>query len=91
MFEKHFWRKHLCALQVFLCALVSRPVFTHSLEGTLPRDDYRELLEPTVIFLGGVPQRGIKFYESRSYAPFTIYGLFDLWHENLSFGIVHFA
>ena len=24
--QKHFWKKHLCALQVFLCALVSRPV-----------------------------------------------------------------
>jgi len=33
--QKHFWREHLCALQVFLCALISRPVFSHSLEGTL--------------------------------------------------------
>ena len=26
MWKKHFWRDHLCALQVFLCALISRPV-----------------------------------------------------------------
>jgi hypothetical protein len=26
-----------------------------------PRDDYRELLELTVIFLGGIPARGVKF------------------------------
>jgi len=24
--QNHFWKKHLCALQVFLCACVSRPV-----------------------------------------------------------------
>jgi len=26
MRKKHFWMEHLCALQVFLCALVSRSV-----------------------------------------------------------------
>jgi len=26
--QKHFWKEHLCALQVFLCALVSR--LTHT-------------------------------------------------------------
>ena len=34
---------------------------TEQLNTDHPRDDYRELLELTVIFLGGVPQRGIKF------------------------------
>ena len=29
--QKNFWKKHLCALQVFLCALVSWPMC----EGTL--------------------------------------------------------
>jgi len=24
--QKHFWREHVCALQVFLCALVSQTV-----------------------------------------------------------------
>src|SRR6218665_296399 len=35
--QKHFWKEHLCALQVFLCVLVSRLVraHSHSLEGTL--------------------------------------------------------
>src|SRR6218665_3262685 len=28
--QKHFWMKHLCALQGFLCALVSRPVCAHT-------------------------------------------------------------
>jgi hypothetical protein len=31
------------------------------LETVQPRDDYRELLELTIIFLGGVPHRGIHF------------------------------
>jgi hypothetical protein len=31
------------------------------LENFQPRDDYRELLELTIIFLGGVPRRGIRF------------------------------
>ena len=26
-----------------------------------PRDDYRELLELTMIFLGGIPKKGISF------------------------------
>ena len=30
--QKHFWKEHLCVLQVFLCSLVSR---AHSLDGTL--------------------------------------------------------
>lgn len=34
---------------------------TEQLNTNHPRDDYRKLLELTVIFLGGVPQRGIKF------------------------------
>jgi len=25
-----YWKEHLCALQVFLCALVSRPVCMHT-------------------------------------------------------------
>jgi len=29
--QKHFWKEHLCALQVFLCALVSRPVRVRTL------------------------------------------------------------
>ena len=35
---KHFWKEHLCALQVFLCVLVSQLVCAraHSLRGTLP-------------------------------------------------------
>jgi len=24
--QTHFWKEHLCALEVFLCALVSQPV-----------------------------------------------------------------
>jgi len=28
--QKHFWKKHLCALQVFLCAHVSWPVCTRT-------------------------------------------------------------
>src|SRR6218665_669673 len=28
--QKHFWREHLCALQVFLCAPVSQLVCTHT-------------------------------------------------------------
>ena len=28
--QKHLWKEHLCALQVFLCALVSRPVCTRT-------------------------------------------------------------
>lgn len=31
------------------------------LEVVQPRDDYRELLELTIIFLGGVPPRGVRF------------------------------
>jgi len=31
--QKTFLKENLCVLQVFLCALISRP---HSLEGTLP-------------------------------------------------------
>jgi hypothetical protein len=31
------------------------------LEVTQPRDDYRELLELTIIFLGGIPPRGVHF------------------------------
>ena len=27
---KHFWKEHLCALKVFLCALVSWPVCAHT-------------------------------------------------------------
>jgi len=27
---KHFWKEHLRALQVFLCALISRPVCTRA-------------------------------------------------------------
>ena|SRR6218665_490268 len=30
MCKRHFWREHLCALQVLLCALVSRPVSAHT-------------------------------------------------------------
>jgi len=34
--QNHFWKEHLCALQVLLCALVSRLLaHAHSLEGTL--------------------------------------------------------
>jgi len=37
--QKHFWKEHLCTLQVFLCALFSQPVCvcTHvrGLGGTL--------------------------------------------------------
>ena len=32
------------------------------LHNSQPRDDYRELLELTIISLGGIPQRGIHFY-----------------------------
>src|SRR6218665_1408464 len=38
--EKHFWRKNLCVLQVFLCTLVSRPVCDHTcahLRGNIER------------------------------------------------------
>src|SRR6218665_173487 len=39
--QKHFWKEYLCALQVFLCAFVSRLVcactHAHSLKGTLLR------------------------------------------------------
>ena len=38
--QKHFWKEHLCELQVFLCALVSWLVCmrsAHSLERTLAR------------------------------------------------------
>jgi len=28
--QKHFWKKYLCALQVFLCVLVSRPMCVHA-------------------------------------------------------------
>jgi len=28
--QKHFWREHLCALQVFLCAPVSQLVCAHT-------------------------------------------------------------
>ena len=30
--QKHFWKEHLCALQVFMCARAHM----HSLEGILP-------------------------------------------------------
>lgn len=33
----------------------------HQLQEKQPRDDYREFLELSVIFLGGVPTRGIRF------------------------------
>ena len=33
---KHFFKEYLCALQVYLHALVSRPVCAHSLGGTMP-------------------------------------------------------
>jgi len=36
--QEHFWKEHLCALQVFFCALVSWLVCTHThaqLKGTL--------------------------------------------------------
>jgi hypothetical protein len=32
-----------------------------SLEAQQPRDDYREFLELSVIFLGGIPSRGVRF------------------------------
>jgi len=28
--QKQFWKEHLCALKVFLCALVSRPVWART-------------------------------------------------------------
>nr|XP_047146815.1 uncharacterized protein LOC124819345 [Hydra vulgaris] len=34
---------------------------TEQLHTEHPRDDYRELLEITIIFLGGVPPRGVRF------------------------------
>src|SRR6218665_251473 len=39
--QKHFWKEHLCALQVFLCVCISWLVFVlaHSLEGTLATVD----------------------------------------------------
>ena len=33
------------------------------LEAAQPREDYRELLELAVIFLGGQPARGVRFME----------------------------
>jgi len=42
--QKHFWKEHLCALQVFLCVhiswLVCAHAHTHSLEGTLHLIEY---------------------------------------------------
>src|SRR6218665_3705871 len=31
--QKHFWREHLCALKVFLCALVSRTQLRGNIDG----------------------------------------------------------
>ncbi len=33
----------------------------HQMEQSLPRDDYKELLELSIIFLGGTPSNGIQF------------------------------
>src|SRR6218665_2061120 len=35
MCKTHFWREHLCALQISLCALVSRPVCMPELRGNI--------------------------------------------------------
>ena len=36
--------------------------FRRHLDTDQPRDDYRELLELSVIALGGIPKRGTRFY-----------------------------
>jgi len=42
------------AVTFFRSALISE-------SGSLPREDYRELLELSLIFLGEIPQRGVRF------------------------------
>jgi len=37
--------------------------FTHELEVTQPRDDYRELLEVSIIYVSGTPPRGRRFLQ----------------------------
>jgi len=41
--EKRFWKECLCALQVFLCALVSQLVCARNLERTLLEGHHRKV------------------------------------------------
>ena len=60
----------------------SKRLFSDILEEVQPRDDYRELLELTLIFLGAVPRRGVHFV-TRSHAPCPVDVEGDLFFQSM--------
>src|SRR6218665_610863 len=66
--EKHFWKEHLCALKVFLCALVSQPMCARTraqLRGNIAR--------PSDMFSGNVVvQVDLPVYVATRMAPRSI-------------------
>jgi len=62
MCQKEFLKEHLCALKVFLCALVSRPVCTRThaqLRGNIGHNYHCFLQVITVCPLGNI-ERALK-------------------------------
>ena len=55
-----------------------------------PRDDYKDLFELSIIFVGGIPTSGINFKKTRNLSLSSMDGKNNLLHEDLDVQTVHF-